>query len=319
MSVIDAKDYSSPQDMLLGYWQQAQPYQRTMYRLAAILVVSGLVHIIPLLLSGGELSGPVSFRKPVVFGISTGLSLAATTWVMHYMPTRHRLGAVLNWAIAIGFYIEVILIDMQTWRGVPSHFNFSTPFDSAVFGTMGFFINVVGLAIVVLTVMSFIWLKGSSNVMVWAIRIGLVLLLVSQVFGNLIVSNGVPRAIDFETGEYIYSEEAPPSIYDLSGLMKLPHFFAMHGIQTLPALALLMFFTNWDERRRMNTLLVASVGYIALTTIVTVQVFRGLAPFDLDAVSLVIHVLSLVLVALPFLIALPAAMRRTPDVVAATD
>ncbi|KAA3642767.1 MAG: hypothetical protein DWQ07_19770 [Chloroflexi bacterium] len=318
MSVINVNDYSSPLDLLRGYWQKAEPYQRRMYWLAAILILSGLVHIIPLILSGGELTGPVSFRKPVVFGISTGISLAATTWVMHYMPTRQRLGAILNWAIAIGFYVEVILIDMQTWRGVPSHFNFSTAFDSAVFGTMGFFINVVGLAILVLTVMSFIWLKGSPTIK-WAIRIGLILLLVSQVFGNLIVSNGVPRSIDFETGEYAYNEAAPPSIYDLSGLMKLPHFFAMHGIQTLPALALLMFFTGWDERRRMNTLLIAALGYIALTTIVTVQVFRGLAPFDLDTVSLAMHLLSLVLIGLPFLLALPAAMRKLPQGIVATD
>lgn len=80
-----------------------------------------------------------------------------------------------------------------------------------------------------------------------------------------------------------------------------------------------MFFTGWDERRRMNTLLIAALGYIALTTIVTVQVFRGLAPFDLDTVSLAMHLLSLVLIGLPFLLALPAAMRKLPQGIVATD
>lgn len=84
---------------------------------------------------------------------------------------------------------------MQTWRGVPSHFNFATSFDAAVFNVMGIIVSIVAVALLVLTIMSFTSMRAIPSGMKLAIRMGMVLLMVGQVLGGLIIATGVEPAI----------------------------------------------------------------------------------------------------------------------------
>ncbi len=288
-----------------SYWHQARPYQRLYYWIAFLLIASGIFHIIPLILSGGELSGPVSFRKPIVFGLSGGVTILSTTWVMTFLPKRHRWGAVLNGILSSMLAGEIFLISLQTWRGVPSHFNFSTPLDTAIFGAMGGMVNLIALAILVLTVLTFSRMQAPAS-LVWAIRIGMLFLLLSQGFGQLIIANGFAKVIDPQTGEFLGIQPGPasPNVRGLAGLMKLPHFFTLHGIQFLPGLALLLGSRRFTERRRTWLLLVAAAGYAGLVAVVTLQVFRGLATFDLDPAGWMLLIISVITWAMPAALAL---------------
>jgi hypothetical protein len=90
--------------------------------------------------------------------------------------------------------------------------------------------------------------------MAWAIRSGLLLLLASQALGGAIIANGLsqPIAQAAETG----------SVFGAGGAMKVPHAVSLHAVQTLPALAWLLSFSSWPERRRLHVLLVAAAGYL---------------------------------------------------------
>jgi hypothetical protein len=110
---------------------------------------------------------------------------------------------------------------MQQWRGVPSHFNYSTPFDAAVFNIMGTMIVLVEIVIVLIALWTFFSLKAPPS-LAWAIRLGMVLLVVSQIFGNLIIANGIPQVLDFQSGEFISEGVNSAYIFGAAGSMKVP-------------------------------------------------------------------------------------------------
>ena len=56
---------------LRSYWKQANGYQKFLYFIGALFLVSGLFHTGVLIVADGSLTGPISWRKPIVFGFST--------------------------------------------------------------------------------------------------------------------------------------------------------------------------------------------------------------------------------------------------------
>src|SRR5438093_12657903 len=131
--------------------------------------------------AGRRLGGPVSWRKPIEFGISGGITTLSLAAVMSRLPRTRWLAWPCAVAISL-FVLETLLIDLQTWRGVPSHFNFDTGFDAAVFSTMGTLIAFVSLGIIVMTIWSFTSLRGPGSTAL-AIRAGLVFLVIGQLLG----------------------------------------------------------------------------------------------------------------------------------------
>ena len=75
-------------------------------------------------------------------------------WVWANLPQRKH-DFFLSCTAALALLIEVGLIDLQQWRGVPSHFNRATILDSAIYNTMGLLILWVTGVIILLTIRSF--------------------------------------------------------------------------------------------------------------------------------------------------------------------
>lgn len=67
-------------------WKERESAQTPMYVLGLILVGSGLFHVLVFLFSEGSWAGPISWRKPILFGISGGLTTISVGWVMGYLP-----------------------------------------------------------------------------------------------------------------------------------------------------------------------------------------------------------------------------------------
>ena len=72
------------------------------YVVGGLLILSGLVHLAMLLGDGGSWSGPLSLRKPTVFGLSFGITLITITWVTSFLSLRDpvvgRLLAFIGWS-----------------------------------------------------------------------------------------------------------------------------------------------------------------------------------------------------------------------------
>ena len=182
------------------------------------------------------------------------------------------------------------MISMQRWRGVPSHFNTVTAFDTAVFQLMGLLVAIAALGIVIVTVRALISLPAAASSMRLAIRAGLLLLVAGQILGQLILVNGA-TVLHTQAGANL----ARANVFGLAGQMKVPHAVALHAIQVLPVLAWLLSFTALTERVRLRLVVLATVGYTGLLLVNVAQTFRGLAPLALDVSASVTLLVSLAL------------------------
>jgi hypothetical protein len=261
----------------IGRFTPVASFQRFAYVCAALLILSGLFHGVVYLVDGGPWEGPVSWRKPVVFGLSFGITLVTVTWFMSFLRPRKAVGWLVLGVFVFAAMGEVFLISMQKWRGVASHFNEDTTFDGMVFSTMGTLVTLVALVTVVITVWSFFRMDAPAS-LAFAIRLGLVLMLASQMVGvQMIVEGG--------------------NTFGAAGALKVPHAVTLHAAQVLPALALLLLASDFLERRRVEILAVGAAGYATLIASTMVQTYSGRSPLDLGILSSVLAVVGLGLLA----------------------
>jgi len=284
----------------VGRFTPVTSYQRFGYVCGALLVASGVFHGLVYLVDGGPWEGPVSWRKPIVFGLSFGITLATLTWFMTFLQPRRRVGWALVGVFAVASLAEIFLISMQKWRGVASHFNETTAFDGAVFSAMGSLVSVLVLLTVIVAARSFLPMDAPQS-LAWAIRIGLVLVLVSQAVGvQMIVEGG--------------------NTFGAAGALKVPHAVTLHAIQVLPALALLSLLSEATDRHRMRIVALGAAGYVGLIASTMVQTYAGRGPLDLGVTTSLLALVGLVLLATSGLLALlGAAGSPRPAVLGRAD
>ncbi|HSH23169.1 MAG TPA: hypothetical protein VK975_03820 [Acidimicrobiales bacterium] len=256
---------------LRDYWARRAPAQTFLYAVGALLVLWGIAHLGVFFVDGGPWDGPVSWRKPVTFGVSFGVTALAVAFVATFLSLGRRSSWLLLGSFGVASALEVLWVSVQRWRGVPSHFA-KEGLDAALFFSAGLTIGVIGLVLVVVNVLAMRRLDAPPS-MALAIRAGLVLLLVGQVLGGAIIANG--NAIDR------LPTEAELAVFGAAGAMKVPHAVALHAIEVLPALAWVLGFASPGEGRRRFLVAVGAAGYAALVPASAAQTFAGLAPLDL--------------------------------------
>ncbi len=112
-----------------------------------------LFHAGALLVTGDPVTGPVSLRKPATFAETGWLLCWSVALLLPALDlrgwTRHAVaGATVLFALG-----ETSIMAVQAWRGVPSHYNFSTPLDVALMrggaaGTAAVFVLAVLILLV---------------------------------------------------------------------------------------------------------------------------------------------------------------------------
>ncbi|MBK3563463.1 hypothetical protein [Streptomyces sp. MBT62] len=239
--------------MIRALKSHARPAERLCHVTGALLILSGLVHLVVFAVDGGPWYGPVSWRKPVTFGLSFGATLIAVTWVTSYLRVGARLRTVLLVVFAADCVVEVGGITLQAWRRVPSHLDMETPFDTAVSMTLAVGGAVLVVLLTVFAVASFQHRPTGPAGMALAVRSGFAILLVALASGAAMIARGVVLA---RTGhqEAAYHSTAP---------LKPLHGVSLHAVLVLPALAWLLSRTSWSETVRLRTVAVA-VGCYAL-------------------------------------------------------
>ncbi len=260
------------------------PAQFAAYWAGCVLLASGIVHSLVWLVEGGSLAGPVSLRKPILFGISAGLTVISMGWLIGKMR-RRMFDLPLMILFSLAMLAEVGLITLQQWRGVPSHFNRSTQVDAIMSTCIEGLIVVATLVIVELTRRSFGPLRVASDMRL-AVRGGMGLLLFSCLLGFVLAAYG----------NYQTSLGNRPDIFGSAGVMKFPHGIPMHAIQILPMLAWFLRNVDVDERERLRSLVYACGAMITFTSYSLLQTFDGRARFDMTVSTTGIMLLTLYLV-----------------------
>lgn len=239
--------------------------------IASILIASGLFHLAKMGWDGSDWNGPLSLRKPGLFGVSAGLTVWSIAWLMTQLRPL-RFDRALAKLIGASLLVEVGLITWQYWRGVPSHFNRETRLDATIEATMLVLILFATVGVFYLTIRTF-RLRPIEPSMATAIRGGMWLLSLSCVLGILTST----------LGEVNIAADRPYETWGRSGALKFPHGVALHAIQLLPMLAwLLERFRVAHPIRLVHSVLLSQV--LALGYAVR-QTLQGRDRFDWDSVG----------------------------------
>lgn len=247
---------------------------------ALLFAASAVFHTFILAADGWQLSGAVSWRKPVVFSISLGSTAWAMGWMIDRLPPRPRLSIGLALTYLVGAVVELFLIAMQTWRGRPSHFNVFASDDAAVFALMGVAVGVISLALVGL----FVWMlveRPRHGALRWASIGGMVFVLAGLGLGQWLIDLGF---------EFVERAGVVPEtvMYGAAGVAKFPHAVAFHGIHVFMLLVAVMGpAVSAPRSAQIMRLAVGSYGAIVLFA--ATQTVLGLAP---SAISMPLVVLG---------------------------
>jgi len=257
-------------DIHTEFWHR-DPRARQLVLVGLVLVASGLAHGAVWALIGGPWEGPITWRKPILFGISGGLTSLSLGWIWSTLP-RRRGDGWLPTATAWALFVEVLLIDLQRWRGVASHFNRATPLDSILYDAMGVLILFVTAVIVDLTVRLVFSRVALTPDLLLAARAGMVLLAVSCGLGIWVSINGDLRV----------AAGLDPEGYGVAGVAKFPHGAVIHAIQWLPAIAWITRRAGITEGPRWWLVALTSALTVALLVFALAQTLAGRARFDVS-------------------------------------
>jgi len=234
----------SPPSKTSRWWRDDRAWPLAAW--GGLLVLSGVFHLAIWGITGGPWEGPVTWRKPILFGISGGLTSLSMGWAWSHL-SRWRSDRLLARSATLALVVEVALIDLQCWRGVASHFNRSTRLDSLLYDAMGMLILWVTAVIVMVTVRFFRQPVAMPADLLLAARAGLIYLVFSCLLGMWVGINGDIRM----------QQGLAPEQFGRAGVPKFPHGAVIHALQWLPLLAWLAARARFSSATRLRLVSIA--------------------------------------------------------------
>jgi hypothetical protein len=237
-----------------GWWRSLRPIERACCVVGVALIGVGIVHLVIAVADPRPWLGPLSWRKPVTFGLSFGTVLIAVTWVATYLPlTEHRRRVLLG-VFAADSVLEVAGITIQAWRHVPSHFNNTTPFNSVIAYSLA---AGGAVLVIVFTAMARAAFRDPTigdpaPSMRLALRAGFALLLVGLASGAAMIARG----------EVLIRQGHRSAAYDTAGFLKWTHAVTLHAVLVLPAIAWWLAHTERTEAERVRIVRLATWTYV---------------------------------------------------------
>ncbi|MFE9188138.1 hypothetical protein ACFYL6_00865 [Micromonospora sp. NPDC007208] len=262
--------------------RRATRWNRPLMFLVSVMALLSVVAVVGILVDPRVLTGAPIWLKPFKFAVSFVLYGATLAWMLSLLPRRSRAverAVVVIVAVAV---VENAWIIGQVVRGQASHFNDSTPLNTALFAAMGAAIMVLFFAHLVIGIVVLIQ-RIPDRVAATAVGWGLGLSLLGMLAA-------VPMALPMQDpgiegiggAHSVGVPDGGPGLpvvgwSTTGGDLRIGHFVGLHALQALPILAILLsrFATRWDERIRAHLLVVAGGAYGVLTVLLTWQALRG--------------------------------------------
>jgi hypothetical protein len=229
------------------------PAERAAYLIGGLLILSGLMHLIVALRYPRPWLGPLSWRKPVSFGVSFGTVLISVAWVAGYLRIRPARRALVLGIFAADCVLEVAGITIQAWRGVPSHFNTESGFDSVIAYGLAAGGAVLVATLGILAGYALTDRIDAAPPMRLALRAGFAFLLAGLASGAAMIVRG----------EQLIRAGHRTLAYDTAGYLKWFHAITLHAILVLVALAWLLGRTGRSSEAQHRMVLAATGCYAA--------------------------------------------------------
>lgn len=248
------------------------------------------------------ITGVNGWVKPLKFLISTAIYIPTLTWLLMQVHGWRRFVQFTAWFVGAALLVEHALIIIQVVRRTTSHFNVGTPFDSAVFSTMGLLIMIVSV-LNLLVAIRLIFQKLDNRVLAWGLRLGLIATVLGMWVAMLMTS---PTAAQLQqaqaTGAMPYAGAHSVGVADggpglplvgwstTGGDLRIPHFVGLHALQVIPLAGWLLTrraaTRRWREGQRLVLVWTVGLGYMGLMALLTWQALRGQSIIAPDGLTL---------------------------------
>ena len=212
---------------------------------------------------------PIKFELSVIVFL---LTMAALLGALGRLGAWPQTRTWLAWAFGVAMLIENTLIAMQALRGVRSHMNFTTTFNSLTFAAMGIFVIVNTLALAVLLLLYLRAETGLPQVLSWSIVLGLLLLFAGSIEGTLMVSKYAAHTVGAADG----GPGLPFVNWSTGhGDLRVAHFFALHALQAFLLVGWLLSRAPIEGWMQTAAVVVFALVYSGFVWFLFQQAIRG--------------------------------------------
>ncbi|MER6998579.1 hypothetical protein [Streptomyces sp. NPDC000410] len=312
-------------------WRTAwRDWHRPLMLCAALMTALMVLCGVGTAVDGRTLLGESVWVKPLKFSFAFALYAATLAWLLSRLDRGRRLARWGGTVLALAVAAEVGAITLQAARGTFSHFNADQgdPITLALVPVLSLGVMVIVIAQLVVAVVVLIQRTGGKDLN-RAISAGLGLAIAGMLIPVYWMVGGIhPRTVTDANGTAIPMYQGhgigdpdghgmPLTNWSVTGGdFRVPHFFALHGIQVLLLLTFVLAALSarhiWlrDERVRARLVGSAALGYSVLVAIVTWQAARGQSLIHPDTATLAALAATLLLTAAAT-VAVVVAARRT--------
>jgi hypothetical protein len=291
---------SGPLALLRRAWALNAP----LTLLGVVMVGTLLAALVGLVVDHQVITGAPAWLKPAKFAISVTIYCFTLVYLLQFVRGHQRLVAFVANMTAVALLVEMVIIVGQVIRGTTSHFNYSTPLDSALWMTMAGFITLVWTMALILGVLLLLQ-RMPDPVWAWALRLSVLLALVGMGVAFLMTSPTVAQLAAAQAGKgmpiigahSVGLADGGPGLpilgwSTIAGDLRIAHFFGLHGLQVLLILGLLL--TSPAARatlgvgQRVALVWTAGLGYLGLIGLLTWQALRGQSIVAPDGLTLAV-------------------------------
>ena len=261
---------------------------RPLLWLALGMVALAVIALVGLVVDPRTITGMPLWAKPLKFSLSVLIYSVTLSWLLGQLPRAHRITWWAGTIAAFFLAVEMIVIYGAAAADTTSHFNVSTPFSVAIWGTMAVSIVIVWAATILVAVLLFRADLGDPA-RSFAIRSGLIIAVIGMGLAFLMTSPTAAQLSHFQGIAGAHTVGLPdggPGLpllgwSTVAGDLRIPHFVGMHAMQVIPIVALLLELGSRrvsalrDSGTRLGILMVIAALYLGVIAVLTLQALSG--------------------------------------------
>lgn len=265
---------AQPVPVAQGLWAAL----RTLQRANPVLSLTGWLHLglavlagVGLLLDHRLVTGALVWSKPLKFALSIVAYVWTLGWLLASLPEEaQRSVRLLSLWAAVSMTVEQVIISLQAGRGVPSHYNISTPLNRILLLLMALFVVVVTVMNIWAVYLAWRYQPHGSAGYGWGLRWGLTLFLAGTLLGGAML-----RLSQHTVG----APDGGPGLPGLgwstrAGDLRIAHFLGIHALQALPLLGWAL--SRWQPHQAAVLTGAGALAYAALVGVLFARALGGL-------------------------------------------